>query len=298
MAKVLITGLDGFTGRYLAKELTRFGHDVCGVVRSKKANIPWRAHACDLLDREGLTHTLSAEKPDAVVHLAAIAFVQHGDVGGIYQTNVVGTRNLLEALELAGCQPHSVLLASSANIYGNSEREIIDENVPPAPVNDYAISKYTMELVARMWSEKLPIIVARPFNYTGAGQDDRFVLPKIVHHFKEKAPRIELGNLHVVRDFSDVRSVVSAYRRLIEGDFAGRTFNVCSGVGHSLHDVLAIMHDLTGHAPEICVNPRFVRQNEVFKLIGNCAKLEHAVGKVEAIPLKATLAWMLEHSPE
>lgn len=149
-----------------------------------------------------------------------------------------------------------------------------------------------------MWSEKLPIIVARPFNYTGAGQDDRFVLPKIVHHFKEKAPRIELGNLHVVRDFSDVRSVVSAYRRLIEGDFAGRTFNVCSGVGHSLHDVLAIMQDLTGHAPEICVNPRFVRQNEVFKLIGNCAKLEHAVGNVESIPLKATLAWMLEHSPE
>lgn len=298
MAKVFVTGLDGFTGRYLAEELTRFGHDVCGVVRSKKAAIPWRAHVCDLLDREGLTHTLSAEKPDAVVHLAAIAFVQHGDVGGIYQTNVVGTRNVLDALERAGCRPRSILLASSANVYGNSEREIIDESVPPAPVNDYAISKYAMELVARMWAGKLPIVVARPFNYTGAGQDDRFVLPKIVRHFRDKAPRIELGNLHVVRDFSDVRSVASAYRRLIEGDFAGRTFNVCSGAGHSLHDVLSIMQALTGQAPEICINPQFVRENEVFKLIGNCAQLEQAIGSVQSIPLKATLAWMLENSPE
>ncbi|AJX30225.1 NAD-dependent epimerase/dehydratase family protein [Burkholderia oklahomensis] len=293
MAKVFVTGLDGFTGRYLAKELTQSGHDVCGIVRSGQTNIPGRAHVCDLLDREGLTQVLLSEKPDAVAHLAAIAFVQHGNAGDIYQTNVVGTRNLLDALERSECRPRSVLLASSANVYGNCDREIIDEHAPPAPANDYAISKYAMELVARMWENKLPIVIARPFNYTGVGQDKRFLLPKIVSHFRDKARRIELGNLHVVRDFSDVRTVVSVYRRLIENDFAGRTFNVCSGVGYSLQDVLAMMRELTGHDPEICVNPQFVRAHEIHKLIGNCRELASGIGAVNSIPLRDTLAWML-----
>ena len=293
MAKVFVTGLDGFTGRYLATELAQSGHDVCGIVRAERANVSGRAHVCDLLDRENLTQILSLEKPDAIVHLAAIAFVQHGTAGDIYQANVVGTRNLLDALERSGCQPHSVLLASSANVYGNCDRETINEQVPPAPVNDYAISKFAMELVARMWEDKLPIVIARPFNYTGVGQDSRFLLPKIVGHFRDKAKRIELGNLHVVRDFSDVRTVASVYRRLIEGNFARRTFNVCSGVGHSLQDILAIARELTGHDPEVCVNPQFVRANEVHKLIGNCQELMHSVGPIDSIPLRDTLEWML-----
>ncbi|WP_175857770.1 NAD-dependent epimerase/dehydratase family protein [Burkholderia anthina] len=294
MAKVFVTGLDGFTGRYMAEELIRSGHEVCGIVHKPVAGTPWRTHVCDLLDTDALVRVLSDEKPDAVVHLAAIAFVQHGDVGAIYQTNVVGTRNLLDALTRAACQPRAVLLASSANVYGNSDREVIDESTAPAPANDYAISKLAMEMVARMWQDKLPIVVVRPFNYTGVGQDERFLLPKIVRHFSERAARIELGNLNVVRDFSDVRMVVAAYRKLIEGDFAGRTFNVCSGVGYSLQDVLATVQALSGHELEVAVNPQFVRANEVHKLVGNCRALEHAIGSTHAIPLRNTLAWMLE----
>lgn len=186
MAKVFVTGLDGFTGRYMAEELIRSGHEVCGIVHKPVAAAPWRTHVCDLLDTDALVRVLSDEKPDAVVHLAAIAFVQHGDVGAIYQTNVVGTRNLLDALTRAACQPRAVLLASSANVYGNSDREIIDESTAPAPANDYAISKLAMEMVARMWQDKLPIVIVRPFNYTGVGQDERFLLPKIVRHFSAR----------------------------------------------------------------------------------------------------------------
>jgi nucleoside-diphosphate-sugar epimerase len=295
MAKVFVTGLDGFTGRHLAEELTRSGHEVCGIVHKHGTSVPWRTHVCNLLDSDALVRVLSDEKPDAVVHLAAIAFVQHGDVGAIYQTNVVGTRNLLDALDRSACRPQAVLLASSANVYGNTEREIVDDQTAPAPANDYAISKLAMEMVARMWEDKLPIVIARPFNYTGVGQDDRFLLPKIVRHFRERAPRIELGNLNVVRDFSDVRMVVSAYRRLIEGDFAGRTFNVCSGVGYSLQDVLSIMREISGHEPEIAVNPLFVRANEVHKLVGSCRELEQAIGSAQAIPLRETLAWMMSN---
>ncbi|KAG8150526.1 NAD-dependent epimerase/dehydratase family protein [Burkholderia catarinensis] len=294
MAKVFVTGLDGFTGRYMAEELIRSGHEVCGIVHKPSGNVPWRTHVCNLLDSDALTRVLSDERPDAVVHLAAIAFVQHGDVGAIYQTNVVGTRNLLGALTRSASQPRAVLLASSANVYGNSDREVIDESTTPAPANDYAISKLAMEMVARTWEDKLPIVIARPFNYTGVGQDERFLLPKIVRHFRDRASRIELGNLNVVRDFSDVRTVVAVYRRLIEGEFAGRTFNVCSGVGYSLQDVLSMMREISGHDLDVAVNPLFVRANEVHKLIGSRKQLEGAIGGFDSMDLRDTLAWMME----
>ena len=253
-----------------------------------------RVHVCDLLDRTALTEVLAREQPEAVVHLAAIAFVAHGDARAIYETNVVGTRNLLDAIHTSGCRPKSVLLASSANIYGNADREVIDESTPAAPANDYAVSKLAMEYMARLWEDKLPITIVRPFNYTGVGQSPNFLLPKIVSHFRERKPVLELGNLHVVRDFSDVRSVVSAYGRLLDEQFAGQTFNVCSGTGYALEDVLAMMCDLAGYQPEIKVNMAFVRANEVHTLIGSNAKLREAIGAQPTIALRDTLQWMLE----
>ncbi|WP_175933341.1 MULTISPECIES: GDP-mannose 4,6-dehydratase [unclassified Burkholderia] len=294
MAKVLISGIGGFTGRYLARKLTESGHDVCGLVRRARDDLDWRTHAVDLLDRDQLIDVFEREQPDAVVHLAAIAFVAHNDVGAIYRTNIVGTRNLLDALTSSSCVPRSVLLASSANVYGNAGQELIDESIPPAPVNDYAVSKLSMEFVSQLWRERLPIVVVRPFNYTGVGQSVNFLLPKIVANFRARENVLELGNLDVIRDFSDVRTVVSKYEKLLDGTFSGETFNVCSGVGYSLRDILATMEELTDHRPEIRVNPNFVRANEVRKLIGNGSKLRNAIGELSSIPLRETLKWMLE----
>ncbi|MFX1802672.1 GDP-mannose 4,6-dehydratase [Paraburkholderia sp. A1RO-5] len=293
MSKVFVTGLDGFTGRYLARELTRAGHDVCGIVRSPGYDGAGRAHICNLLDLDELTDILALEQPQAVVHLAAIAFVQHGDVKAIYETNVLGTRGLLESLTRAEIQPQSVLLASSANVYGNAAVELVNEDVKASPANDYAVSKLAMEYAARLWQDRLPVVIARPFNYTGRGQDTRFLLPKIVDHFRRRADVIELGNLHVIRDFSDVRFVAAAYRRLIEGQFNGQIFNVCSGLGHSLTELLDIMRELTGHDPKIIANPQFVRANEVHRLIGDSTRLDSAIGTVPRIAVRDTLAWML-----
>lgn len=283
MGVALVTGVDGFTGRYLVDELVAAGHEVKGLTRAE----------VDLLDPKALGAAVAAASPELVVHLAAISFVAHGDAGEIYRTNIVGTRNLLEALAVLKPAPRAVLLASSANIYGNATVEPITEDVPPAPANDYAVSKLAMEHMARLWMDKLPITIVRPFNYTGVGQARAFLLPKIVDHFRRKAAVLELGNLDVARDFSDVRTVVQRYVRLLAAGRAGETYNVASGRGTTLQEVLATMRDLAGHSPEIRVNPAFVRANEVRRLVGSPAKLDAAIGAVPAIELRDTLAWML-----
>lgn len=195
--KVLITGQNGFTGRYLHAELAAHGHDVVGL-------------QSDLTDATGLAEEMQRVQPDWVAHLAGIAFVGHGEANDFYRVNLMGTRNLLAALAGCGRRPACVLLASSANVYGNSTAGVLREDAPPNPANDYAVSKLAMEHMARLWLDRLPIVIARPFNYTGVGQSESFLLPKIVAHFKRRAEMIELGNLDVWRDFSDVRAVVQA----------------------------------------------------------------------------------------
>ncbi|KAF1014433.1 MAG: NAD-dependent epimerase/dehydratase family protein [Burkholderia sp.] len=294
MAKILITGIVGFTGRHLARELMAQGHEVYGLAHRQVTDTPWPVQVCDLLDAGALTELMREARPDIVIHLAAIACVAHGDIGEIYKTNVVGTRNLLAALDGAQIRPRSVLLSSSANVYGNAEAEVIDESVATFPANDYAVSKLAMEYVARLWFDKLPIVITRPFNYTGAGQHENFLIPKIVTAFLRHMPVLELGNLHVVRDFFDVRMVAYAYSRLVSGGFEGKVYNVCSGVGHSLNDILEMMVELTGHRPAIQVNPSFVRKNEVHRLVGSHARLSKAIGPIEALPIRETLRWMLD----
>ena len=294
---MLFTGVDGFTGRYLAELLVKAGCVVEGLVyHPLREPIPGVVHhVCDLADVSAVRDTVEKIRPDWVVHLAAISFVAHGDVEAIYRTNVVGTRNLLEALVGLDVSPTSILLASSANVYGNATDGVLDENSPVAPANDYAISKLAMEYVAQLYQTRLPITIVRPFNYTGVGQSDSFLLPKIVNHVRRKAPVIELGNLDVARDFSDVRMVVAYYQRLLGcPQSSGGIFNVCSGQPYTLRYVLEMVQDLSSHSFEVRVNPDFVRANEVKKLVGSSQRLIDTVGAIPVIPLRDTLCWMLE----
>jgi nucleoside-diphosphate-sugar epimerase len=297
MSRILITGVDGFTGRYLTTLLAGQGHEVVGISHSAIAEPIGgvaSSYICDLTDAQGLKDILVAVQPDKVAHLAAIAFVAHGAVEDIYRTNVVGSRNLLEAVSAAG-SADAVLLASSANIYGNRVSGAIDETVAPDPINDYAVSKLAMEFVARLYQDRLPIIIARPFNYTGAGQSINFVIPKIIDHVRRGATMIELGNLDVARDFSDVRDVVLAYVALLNNpDAIGQVYNICSGKPHTLRDVIAMIQDISRHEFKVTVNPTFVRQNEVKMLWGDRSKIENMIRQGPSHELRDTLAWMLE----
>lgn len=291
--RALVTGIGGFTGRYVAAELAEAGYEVIGLTHSDGAASP-NVYPMDLCDREAMLALVSGLEVDAVVHLAAISFVAHGDADAIYRVNVVGTRNLLEALAHAPVTPRVVVLASSANIYGNATVEPVTEDTPSAPVNDYAVSKLAMEYMARLWEDRLPIVITRPFNYTGVGQREQFLVPKIVDHYARGAREIELGNIDVARDFLDVRDVARLYRSIVELAPTGTTLNLCSGRAHSLREIIDMAGEIAGYRVDVRVNPAFVRGNEVRRLVGSSRRINEVIGGFSARALRDTLAWMID----
>lgn len=292
-----MTGLHGFTGRYLADLLLEAGHDVHGLVRATDEadrNRHVTMHVSDLLDVERTAAIVREVRPDYVIHLAGVAFVAHDDVDEMYRTNILGTRSLLAACAGSVGGLRAVLVASSANVYGNAHGGTLTEDTPIRPANDYGVTKAAAEQLAAIYGAELPVIVARPFNYTGVGQNESFLVPKIVSCLKRHAPIVELGNLDVARDFSDVRMVVDAYLRMLEHpDAVGATFNICSGEAISVRDVVARASQIAGREIEVTISPDVVRVNDVQCLRGSREKLERVIGPLKSIPLEETLRWMM-----
>ena len=292
--RVLVTGSEGFTGRYVCAEFENAGWEVWGAgVHARPHN--QRYININLLQPETLGLIGERAQPHVVVHLAASAFVAQADPTVFYTVNLLGTRHLLEALSTATAPPLCTILAGSANVYGNSDLEVLDETAATHPANDYAVSKLAMEYLAKTYMARLGIVITRPFNYTGVGQEPRYLIPKIVGHFKERAPHIELGNTDVARDFSDVRDVARAYRLLAEAHPLGETFNLCSGEATTLETCIQMASRITGHDIEVRVNPDFVRANEVKTLRGSSKKLDHATGREQRYAIRDTLEWMLQN---
>ena len=292
--RVLITGSGGFTGRRLSARLIQAGYQVYGLTHGP-ARTPTEFQA-DLNDPSALRVALETTRPDYIVHLAAITFVPHSDSAEIYRVNLFGALNLLDAILAVGLQPRKVLVASSANVYGNPPVEVIDETVCPAPVNHYANSKLAMEHMVRTYVDRLPLIITRPFNYTGAGQAEHFLIPKIVAHYRARRTEIELGNLDVARDFSSVEFVITAYRKLLECPHCGFTVNICSGRETALNEIIATMNDIAGYVINVTVNPAFVRANEVKRLIGDQRKLFTLIGK-QPVPGIREILLEMYHAP-
>jgi Nucleoside-diphosphate-sugar epimerases len=296
MTRLLITGIGGFTGRHLLQYAQARGFEIFGLGHRGDCDVEGlsKKYAVDLADLSKLKRIAIEVKPDYVVHLAGAAFVGRPDVEAFYKTNIVGTRNLLDALSSTECAPKGVLLASSANVYGNLRPGEISELMEPDPANDYGVSKLAMEFVARIFRRHLPIIVTRPFNYTGVGQSSDFLIPKIIDHLKRKAPRIRLGNLDIARDFSDVRDVVRAYVELLGNPRAvGETVNICSGQAYKLGEILKIAQDLACHNFQVDVDVSLIRANEIRALWGDRSKLNALLGRSEITPLPETINWML-----
>lgn len=289
--KVLIVGIKSFTGKYLEDELHAHGYDVygCDIIQGNDSHY----YKCDITKKNELIEIINSVKPNYIVHLVAISFVPHAEISEIYNINLFGTLNLLDAVLETNCSIQKILIVSSGNVYGEPAIEYIDENIRPKPVSHYANSKLAMEHMVNTYCDILPLIITRPFNYTGKNQHVKFLIPKIISHFRDKKETIELGNLGIVRDFSDVRFVTNAYRRLLESSATSETVNICSGYGIALTDIISYACNIAGYHIKVEVNPEFLRKNEIKTLIGVNHKLMSLIGKIDPIPIKETLRWMM-----
>ncbi len=279
--RILLTGADGFTGRHVSSFAQKNGYEVIGLT-------------ADLTNPKAVLEEVARANPTHVIHLAAISAVTHADEEAFYKVNLFGTQNLLGALSHMPNAPQKIVLASSANVYGNALVSPISESVCPKPVNHYAISKLAMEFMSTSFAQRLPIVIGRPFNYTGVGHDNRFVVPKIVDHFKRRTPEIELGNLQVLREYNDVRAVCEAYLGLLQSGIPGEVYNIASGRAVSLQTIISTLEKLTKHSMNVKVNPAFVRANEIEILSGSAKKIETLLGPLNHPSLETTLGWMID----
>ncbi len=288
--KVFITGITGFSGMHLEKRLSELGYEVYGstYLESNKTN----HFRCNILFKNELRSVLDRTRPNYVIHLAAISFVASENINQMYETNIQGTLNILDVLEELKIGAKKILIASSAAVYGNIG-SILSEDMCPKPVNHYGNSKLAMENMVANYYDKLNIIIARPFNYTGIGQGSEFLVPKIVDHFKDKKEVIELGNLNTYREYNDIRFTCQIYIDLLEVDYISGILNISSSKTYSIQDILNEMSILSSYSIKVEVNPRFVRKNEINELRGSTKKLKDVLRKdFKSYSLKETLREM------
>lgn len=290
---VLITGSQGFTGSYLRDALLSANYVVFGIINHTEHQQPREWERCaDLCDAKKLHQVIAAIQPDYVIHLAGISNVIHDNVDALYQINLHGTLNLLSVIQQAALPVKKIILASSAYIYGNHTQQKITETVCPKPMNHYAMSKLAMEYMASNLYPGLPIVIVRPFNYTGVGQKNHVLIPKIIHHFMTKSSTIHLGNLHVYREFNDVRMIAQAYCQLLTHADPGVTVNFCTGNSYCLRDILDLSTTISGHHLDVIVNPEFVRTHEAAVLSGDPKLLNTILPDLPKYTLEDTLRWM------
>lgn len=292
--KVFVTGINGFAGQHLVRELEYRGHDVSGI---DIASTSEKVKKADILFPAQIEQALSLVNPDYIIHLAAIASVDHSNASHIYNINFHGTINLLSACAGLDKKP-GFLFVSSSQVYGNvaADKLPIDESFQLEPVNHYGASKAAAEMAVRAFGAEygIPWVIVRPFNHTGPGQSDRFVVPKIVNAFRRRDNSIELGNIHTVRDFTDVRDIARAYADIIENFQHGELYNICSGRGLSVSEIFDMLINITGHGMKIVKKESLVRGNEIQSVTGNAGKLAGVSAWKPRIVIEQTLRDMLE----
>jgi len=286
---LLITGSSGFVGQWCLRE----------PALPSGWQIVETGTAFDLRDPASVDAELGGRAPDAVLHLAAQSFVPASfeDPRGTIEVNLLGTLGLLQALQRNGFRGRFICV-SSADVYGQvpSEKMPIDETLCPEPRNPYAVSKLAAEALCRQWhfSHGLDVVVARPFNHVGPGQDPRFVVSGLARQFAliglgRRPARVSAGDLEVSRDFTDVRDVIRAYFGLIEGGVPGRIYNVCSARPTRLLELVDLLRQITGLDPEIVVDPTKLRANEQKTAFGSAQAIADAIGWAPRIELRQSL---------
>lgn len=310
--RVLVTGIAGFVGPVVAGALRAAGHEVQGLVQAGPASPRLAAlglaadaiHEGDVTDAPGLGRLLAAMRPDAVVHLAGVTFVPAAerDPAETYRVNVGGLLALLGAVR-AETPKARVLAVGSADVYGAVERgELpIREETPFRPVSVYGASKAAADIAAAQWARayRLDVVRARPFNHTGPGQEASFVCSALARQVAaieagKQADTLRVGNVDPVRDFSDVRDIAAGYVALLERGRAGEAYNLCSGSGSSIAEVIAILRTHARVPVRVHSDQALRRAVDVERIVGSHDRATRDTGWAPRIPLDDTLGALLD----
>ena len=295
MSRLLVLGHNGFVGRYVL-DGARAREDIEIVVPRSDF---------DVRTTHSVADAISEAEPDWILHLAAQSSVADSLRHPIetYSVNTIGTANVVSAAvdsSFAG----RILFVSSADVYGEVDPSALPivESQPAAPRNPYAASKLAAEIVCLEAARRsgLDVVIARPFNHIGPGQDARFVVASFAAQIAaiaagERPSSLAVGDLSVERDFSDVRDVVAAYFTLLERGAGGAVYNVCSGAGHRLDYVLQQLVLAAATEVRIEVDQSRLRTSETPRLVGDNRKLK-SLGWRPQIPLSQTIVEVFEHA--
>jgi len=312
MKKVLITGVTGFVGSHLAEyilenvpDATVYGTIRMRSIRDNIKNIEKKIETVesDLRDSSSTKSVIQNVKPDIVFHLAAQSFVPtswHAPAETL-TTNIISTLNILEAARTLSSPP-KIHLACSSEEYGLvKEDEIpIKETNPLRPMSPYGVSKVAQDLLGYQYfiSYELPIYRTRAFNHTGPRRGEVFVTSnfakQIVQVEMGREKSVKVGNLEAIRDFTDVRDIVRAYWLCVKKCEPGEVYNISSGIGRKIKDILHLLISLTGIEIKVEKDPMRMRPSDVPILIGDSEKFRLKTKWKPEIPLEKTLKDLLD----
>jgi GDP-4-dehydro-6-deoxy-D-mannose reductase len=305
--RVLVTGVSGFAGAAVVRVLAERGHSVHGLARhapAREIGAPLDFHPGDVRDATAVARVLDEVAPDAVVHLAAVAepAAAEADPPAAYGVNLGGTLAVLAAARAASRKPRLLIVSSSA-VYGAVEATgvPITEETPLRPFSVYGASKAAAEVAALQWERAygIDVIVARPFNHTGPGQRPAYVCAALASQVAaiergRQPPVLSVGNVDPVRDVADVRDVAAGYVALLERGHRGGVYNICTGEGVSIAEIIAQLRTLARVPMRSRMDPERQRSRDVERIVGSHARITADTGWAPRISLPDTLATVLD----
>lgn len=310
MSRMLITGAGGFAGQH-SVDLLKHTYDVIGITRQPlPSSATVKFLPCDMTEGEAVYAILRDHQPDIILHLAAKTTDWFKNPVHVFNTNIWGTVNLYESVlrvrHETGYDP-KIIYVSSSEVYGKTTQpENITEDLPLFPVNSYASSKAAADRVSYQYtqSSKLNIIILRVFAHTGPGQKPGFFVPDMASQIsmiektaaKKKGGTISVGDLGATRDYLDIRDVVRAYEAVAGAELpAGETFNVCSGKGYKVEDLLDKLIAFSTHPIQKIRDQARMRPSDVPMFVGNNNKLCRMTGWKPVYPIDETLENTLDY---